>query len=180
MPHGLTMPLGEPVQATTLAALEQRIPQLAEPTELLELAAQLDLLGMQLAYEITRLAAQPELAAPLKPVLVRVPTVHARALLRAAERFDDLGSPKRAVYVLLEALRKAFEPATIAAAAEALTFSLDAHGQRAAAARVRELVTAPTDQGQTRRELRESFLAGLDELRAQIDWTALDDEPGTD
>lgn len=172
--------LGEPVQAATLAALEARIAQLAEPADLLALAAEIDQLGMQLAYEITRFAAQPELAAPLKPVLVRVPTVHTRTLLRAAERFDDLGSPKRATYVLIEALRKAFSSETIAAVAQALTFTLEAHGQAVAAAHVRALVTSRVDEAASRRELRARFLAGIDELPGLIDWNALDDEPGLD
>ncbi|MBS1121536.1 MAG: hypothetical protein H6Q90_3764 [Deltaproteobacteria bacterium] len=171
--------VAEPVQALILTALEDKISQLAEPSELLALASEIDQLGMQLAHEITRLASRPELAAPLGPVLVRVPSVYARTLLRAAERFDDLGSPKRSTYVLIEALRKTFEPATINTVAQALRFVLEAHGQPAAAERVRELVTM-LDERPSRRDARERFLAAIDELRDLVDWGALDDELGLD
>lgn len=170
---------GEPLQAGALAALERRIAELDDPAELLALATQIDQLGMQLAYEIRRYGAQSELAAPLKPVLLRVPVVHARALLRTAERYDDRGSPRRAAYVLIEALRKSFAVDALAAAAHALAFLLDAHGQPTAAARVRTLMTA--DGGGDRRAIRARFEAALDELRDRdIRWVDLDDEPQVD
>jgi hypothetical protein len=170
--------LGEPVQAGVLATLEAKIAQLAEPGELLALATEIDQLGQQLAHEIAELGAQRERAAPLASVLVRVPTVYATALLRAAERFDDRGSPRRAAVVLIEALRRVFDPAMTDTVVGALGFLLEANGERAAAERARDLVTAPAGDPAARREARARFLAGLDELRASIDWAALEDELG--
>ncbi len=183
--HPCRMPRVEdvsvPNQAATLTSLEDRIATLDEPAELLALATEIDELGVQLAYEISN-AAQPELAAPLAPVLMRVPGVRTRTLLRAAERYDDLGSPKRAAYVLIEALRRAFDAATIAEVAAALSFLLDANDQAVAAARLRTIVTLPGDPppGTSRREARDRLLAAIELLRESIDWTALDDELGTD
>jgi len=174
---------GEPLQAQALAALERRISELVQPEELLALATQIDQLGMQLAYEIRRYGARSELAAPLKPVLMRVPIVHARALLRTAERFDDVGSPRRAAFVLIEALRKSFAADALAAAAEALSFILEAHGQTAASIQLRDLMTSrgSPQAGSDRREVRAQFEVGLDRLRDHaIDWLALDDEPQVD
>lgn len=179
MAHSVCVTDHEPLQATALAALEQRIGELADPAELLALATAIDQLGMQLAYEIRRYGAGSELAAPLKPVLLRVPVVHARALLRTAERYDDVGSPRRAAFVLIEALRKSFSADTLATAAHALAFLLDAHGQPAAATRVRALMAEVGDGD--RRAIRARFEAGLDELRDRdIAWAALDDEPQSD
>jgi len=174
-------PAGDaPAPAARLAALDGRIDQLADPTALLALATEIDALGVELAAELRRFAAEPERIAPLRPVLARVPNVHARAALRAAELFDDAGSPRRAAYVLLETLRMVFDPDTIATVVTALLFTLDAHGQAPAAARLRELVTANAEPGASRREVRARFLAGLDALRAAIDWPALEDELGLD
>jgi len=170
--------VSEPLQATALASLEQQIATRDQPAELLALATAIDDLGRELALEIVRLAAQPELAAPLKPVLLRVPVVHTHALLRAAEKFDDAGSPRRAARVLIEALRKAIDANMVEVVSDALGFTLEAFAQHAAVAKVRSLVTAP--EGASRRELRARHLAVVDELPAVIDWTALDDELGVD
>lgn len=186
VPQAVVMPgetLGEPMQAATLAALDRRIAELTDPGELLALATEIDQLGMELAYEITRLGSTPELVAPLKPVLINVPKVHARALLRAAERFDDVGSPRRAAYVLLEALLKSFDPDTINVVNDALSFILEAHGQTEAAGELRALVAARADHraaGADRRQLRAQFVAAVEALRARIEWHALEDEPGVD
>lgn len=169
--------VGEPLQATALAALEERGRQLSEPTELLALATQIDELASQLAHEIASHAADSPLAAPLAPVLRRVPAIRAHVLLRAAERFDDRGSPRRAALVLVEALRRAFG-AEVTSIAEALTFTLEAHGQLGAARLVGALIT-PRDGGD-RRAQRAQLLEALDALTGVIDWSALDDELGTD
>jgi hypothetical protein len=164
---------GESLHATRLAELERQIDERDQPDELVALATAIDELGRELALEFTLVAAQPELAAPLRPVLLRLPAVHTRALLRAAEKLDDAGSPRRAARVLIEALRKALDARMVEVVAGALVFTLEAFAQREAAARVRALVTAePTA---SRRELRARYLAVVDELPALIDWSALDD-----
>lgn len=168
----------DPIEAATLEALEARGQQLSDPGELLALATQIDELAARLAHELASHAASPELAAPLKPVLLRVPTVRARVLLRAAERFDDRGSPRRAALVLIEGLRRAFGSDVLTSLAEALTFSLDAHGQTAAARLLGTLVTPPDGSAADRREQRARYLATLDALTAAIDWSAFDDELG--
>ena len=89
--------------ASALAELEKEIETRDQIAELLALATAIDALGRTLAIEITRLAAVPEQATPLKLVLLRVPSVHTRALLRTAEKLDDAGSPRRATRVLLVA-----------------------------------------------------------------------------
>jgi hypothetical protein len=116
---------------------------------------------------------------------MRVPMIYGRALVRAAEKFDDLGSPKRAAYVLFEALRKAFDPEVIASVASALSFILDAHGQGTAAQRLSDLVAIREEQraaGTDRKEVRAQFSAALEELRDRgVDWPALaDDSPQFD
>jgi hypothetical protein len=163
--------------ADELAALEAQIDARVEAADLLALATEIDELGRRLATELAGLLVQPERAAPLKPVLLRLPAVHTRALLRAAEKLDDAGSPRRAARVLIEALRKAFDANLVDPVADALAFVLDAFAQRDAAARLREL-TAPSELG--RRELRARHLAIVDELPSLIEWSALDDELGFD
>jgi hypothetical protein len=163
--------------ADELAALEAQIDARVEAADLLALATDIDELGRRLATELAGLLVQPELAAPLKPVLLRLPAVHTRALLRAAEKLDDAGSPRRAARVLIEALRKAFDANMVDTVADALAFVLDAFAQRSAAARLREL-TVPSELG--RRELRARHLAIVDELPSLIEWSALDDELGFD
>jgi len=76
--------------------------------------------------------------------------------------------------------REGLTPELVATVVTALVFMLDAHGQAPAAARLRELVTASAEPGASRREVRARFLAGLDALRAAIDWPALEDELGLD
>ena len=173
--------LGDPARVAELAALEVRIDQLAEPEMLVALASQIDTLGMQLAFEISRHAHDAAHVAPLKPVLIRVPEVHGRALVRAAEKFDDLGSPRRAAYVLFEALRKAFDPDVIVAVSAALAFILEAHEQGTAATQLRALVTTREDQraaGIDRKEVRLQFASALEQLRDRgVDWNALADDP---
>ena len=173
--------LGDPARVAELAALEVRIDQLAEPEVLVALASQIDTLGMQLAFEISRHAHDAAHVAPLKPVLIRVPEVHGRALVRAAEKFDDLGSPRRAAYVLFEALRKAFDPDVIGSVSAALAFILDAHEQGTAATQLRALVSTREEQraaGVDRKEVRIQFASALELLRDRgVDWTALADDP---
>lgn len=169
--------MSDPVQATRLAALEARLSTLDDPGALIALATEIDDLGRRLALEIVGLADR-ELAAPLEPVLIRVPIVHTRVLLRAAEKLDDAGSPRRAARVLIEALRKAIDANLVEPVAQALAFTLDATGQRETAARVLSLATV--DPAASRREWRARYLAAVDELPDRIDWLALDDELGVD
>ncbi|MGE3460099.1 MAG: hypothetical protein AB7O24_33625 [Kofleriaceae bacterium] len=165
-------------QEAALTALEEQIDALEHPSELLVLSTKIDDLGRQLALELQRLALEPARMAPLKPVLLRVPVVHTRALLRCAEKLDDLGSPRRAVRVLLEALRKAFDANMVELVVDALVFTLDAFEQRAAAARLRALLEPLPDA--SRREARVRHMGIVDELIALIEWAALDDELGYD
>ena len=176
---------GDPARAAELAALEERIATVDEPDALVAIATQVDTLGMELAFEISRHAHDEAHVAPLKPVLMRVPMLYGRALVRAAEKFDDLGSPKRAVYVLFEALRKAFDPEVIASVTTALSFVLDAHGQGTAAQRLSDLVAVREEQraaGMDRKEVRAQFSAALEQVRDRaVDWSALaDDAPQFD
>jgi hypothetical protein len=174
-------PVADPARALELASLESRIADLEDPEVLVAVASQIDKLGMQLAFEISRHAHDADHVAPLKPVLMRVPSIYGRALVRAAEKFDDRGSPKRAAYVLFEALRKAFDPALIASMMDALAFVLEAHEQGAAAVQLRALVIRREAQraaGVDRKDVRTQFAAALEQLRDRaIDWTALTDEP---
>jgi hypothetical protein len=167
----------EPLQGTRLAALEDQIATLEHPGDLLALATAIDDLGRQLALELMRLVDQPDVAAPLKPVLIRVPVVHTRALLRAAEKLDDAGSPRRAARVLIEALRKSLDANLVDTVASALAFTLQASGQHDVAARVLAIAIDPPT---SRREWRARSLAVIDELPGLIDWNALDDELGLD
>jgi len=164
--------------ATTLAELEAQIDQLDQPTELLMLATSIDQLGRQLAQQLTQLIAEPARAKPLEPILLAVPAVHVRALLRAAEKLDDAGSPRRAARVLLEALHHAFNADKVAQVADALGFTLVAFEQRAAADKL--LALASLDPALPRRERRARHLALIDELAEAIEWAALDDELGYD
>jgi hypothetical protein len=165
--------------AATLAALELRLVPDATAEELVALVDEIDVLGRLLASELARGSLVPAEITRLEAVLLDVPGVRARALMAAAERYDDRGSPRRAVYVLLDALRTAFDPELVTSIAEALTFTLEAHGLTEAATRVRALVMAP--RGAERRAARTRFLAELDALRADgIDWTLLDDESPLD
>ncbi|MGE0402142.1 MAG: hypothetical protein AB7T06_35905 [Kofleriaceae bacterium] len=164
--------------AGALTALEEQIDGLEHPSDLLVLSTKIDDLGRQLALELQRLALEPARMAPLKPVLLRVPVVHTRALLRCAEKLDDLGSPRRAVRVLLEALRKAFDANMVEMVVDALVFTLDAFEQRAATARLRALLEPLPDA--SRREARVRHMGIVDELIALIEWAALDDELGYD
>ncbi len=171
----------DPARALELASLESRIADLEDPEVLVAVASQIDKLGMQLAFEISRHAHDADHVAPLKPVLMRVPSIYGRALVRAAEKFDDRGSPKRAAYVLFEALRKAFDPAVIASMMDALAFVLEAHEQGGAAVQLRALVIRREAQraaGVDRKDVRTQFAAALEQLRDRtIDWTALADDP---
>lgn len=164
-----------PVQAEQLARLEARLATLDDPGALIALATEIDDLGRRLALEIVQLG---DASAPLRPVLFRVPVVHTHALLRAAEKLDDAGSPRRAARVLLEALRKAIDANLVESAATALAFTLDAAGQREASARVMALVTP--DPAASRREWRARYLTTIDELAETIGWAALDDDLGTE
>ncbi len=163
-----------------VATFELRIPQLSEPSELLALATELDRLAMQLAHQVARYAPDSAEVASLKPLLLRTSAAYGKALLRTAERFDDLGSPKRAVYVLLEALRKAFDPQLIASVAASLSFTLEANGQAAAATRLREILSERADRraaGVERREIRSQFTVAMEDIRDRlIEWTMLDDD----
>lgn len=169
----------DPARAAELAALEEQVETLDDPHLLVALATRMDTLGMQLAYEISRHAHDAAHIAPLKPVLLRVPALYGKTLLRAAEKFDDQGSPRRAAYVLFEALRKAFDPDVITAVASALSFVLEAHGQSKPAQTIRALLTEREDRraaGVDRREVRTQFSAALEALRdGGVDWDALDD-----
>ncbi|MBA3453238.1 MAG: hypothetical protein H0T42_09120 [Deltaproteobacteria bacterium] len=171
--------LADPARAAELAALEAQAETLTDPDLLVALATQIDGLGMQLAYEISRHAHDEAHIAPLKPVLMRVPALYGRTLLRAAEKFDDQGSPRRAAYVLFEALRKAFDHDVITSVAGALSFVLEAHGQTTPAAKIRALLAERDEQrarGVERREVRTQFAAALETLRDRgVQWDALDD-----
>lgn len=173
--------VADPARALELASLESRIDTLEDPDALVAVASQIDKLGMQLAFEISRHAHDADHIAPLKPVLMRVPAVYGRALVRAAEKYDDGGSPKRAAYVLFEALRKAFDPELIASMCDALAFVLEAHEQGPVAFKLRDLVRARAEQrasGMDRKDVRTQFASGLTELRDHgIDWNALADDP---
>lgn len=169
----------DPARAAELAALEEQVETLDDPHLLVALATRIDTLGMQLAYEISRHAHDAGHIAPLKPVLLRVPALYGKTLLRAAEKFDDQGSPRRAAYVLFEALRKAFDPDVITAVASALSFVLEAHGQAKPARTIRALLSEREDRraaGVDRREVRTQFAAALEALRdGGVEWDALDD-----
>jgi hypothetical protein len=172
--------LADPARTAELAELGDRVETVNDPDLLVSLAIQIDKLGMQLAYEISRHAHDEAHIAPLKPVLLRVPALYGKTLLRAAEKFDDQGSPRRAAFVLFEALRKAFDHDVITAVAGALSFVLEAHGQSAPATRIRTLLTERDTQrasGVDRREVRVRFSAALDELREGVAWDALEDAP---
>lgn len=169
----------DPARAAELGALEEQVETLSDPHLLVALATRIDTLGMQLAYEISRHAHDAAHIAPLKPVLLRIPALYGKTLLRAAEKFDDQGSPRRAAYVLFEALRKAFDPNVITAVASALSFVLEAHGQTKPARTIRALLTEREDRraaGVDRREVRTQFSTALEALRdGGVDWDALDD-----
>lgn len=171
----------DPARAAELDALAEQVDTLESPELLVALASQIDTLGMQLAYEISRHAHDAAHIAPLKPVLMRVPELYGKTLLRASEKYDDQGSPRRAAYVLFEALRKAFDPDVITAVAGALSFVLEAHGQGGPALAIRALLAQREDRrarGVDRREVRTQFAAALEELRDQgVEWDALDDVP---
>lgn len=161
-------------QAHALAALEAQLPTLEQPAELFALATAVDELGRRVALELQRLATDATRAAPLKPVLLRVPSVHTRVLVRLAEKLDDRGSPRRAARVLLEALRKAFDANMVDTVVDALGFTLEAFAQRAASARLRSLLEPAGALG--RREHRARYMSIVDELDTLVEWAALDDE----
>lgn len=167
-------------EAGLLEALVEQIDKRQAPAELLALATEIDQLGRQIALTMSQHAPGSELAAPLRPVLLAVPAAYAQTLLRAAEKYDDIGSPRRAVFALVEALRKAFEANMVAVVGDALAFTLEANDQPAGATRMREIMRAAEQQGMSRRELRERYLEQIAELHGRIDWNALEDEPGTD
>lgn len=176
--------LGEPAQAAQLAVLEQQLAEAAEPAALLALATEVDRLGGQLVSELARLRDQPELRSPLAAVLLRVQEVYAKTLLRTAERFDDVGSPRRGAYVLIEVLRRAIDPDVLAMTIDALAFTLEAHGQDVAATYVRGLAAlalpATGEDIPARRARRARYLDLIDTLPDHIAWTDLDDELGVD
>jgi hypothetical protein len=162
--------------ATRLAQLTAQIDKRDGAAELLALATAIDELGREVALEIAQDASA---AASLRPVLLAVAPAYTRALLRAAEKYDDMGSPRRAAFALVEALRRAFDAGNVDVVGAALIFVLDAGDQAAAAARVRDIVDGAGDTAVPRRELRKGYIGSIDELRALIDWGALDDEPTT-
>jgi hypothetical protein len=165
-------------RAHALTVLEQQVDLLQDPSELLALATQIEDFGRELALELQRLIAEPTRRAPLEPVLMKVPVVHTRVLLRCAEKLDDLGSPRRAARVLCEALRKAFDANMVATVVDALGFTLDAFDQRPASTRLRALMEPPAEA--SRRERRVRHMHIVDELLALIEWSELDDELGFD
>jgi hypothetical protein len=162
--------------ATALAELEAEIDQHDEPGDLVMLATTIDHFGRQLAQELQRVIAEPARADPLKPILLAVPAVHVRALLKAAQKLDDAGSPRRAARVLVEALHRAFDADKVSVVAGALGFTLVAFEQRAAADKL-ELLLA-LDPVTPRRERRARHLALVDELAEAIEWDTLDDKLG--
>ncbi len=163
--------------ASVLAELEQEIDKRDQVPDLLALATAIDALGRTLALELTRLGTDREARAPLELVLLRVPAVHTRALLRTAEKLDDAGSPRRAARVLVEAMRKAIDADLVEVVADALGFTFVAFAQHVATAKLHELLAI---EAPSRRERRQRHLAMVDELVAAIDWAELDDELGYD
>lgn len=160
--------------ATALAELEREIDARTQIDELVALATAIDALGRTLALEITRLGGDRDARAPLELVLLRVPAVHTRALLRTAEKLDDAGSPRRAARVLLIALRKAIDANLVDVVATALEFTFAAFDQHAASEKLRAVLAI--DPAMPRRERRHHHLALVDDLEAAIEWDALDDE----
>lgn len=157
-----------------LALLTAQIDQVETGPELLAVATRLDELGRDVAEAFTQ-----SRDAALRPVLLGIPRAYTQALLRAAEKYDDAGSPRRAVFALVEALGRAFDANMVAVVGGVLAFVLDANEQEEAASRTRVVVSATEDASVSRRELRQRFLASVAELREQIEWNALEDEPST-
>ena len=162
--------------AAELAELAAQIDQHDQPGDLLLLSTTIDHFGRQLAQELSRVIAAPALADPLKPILLAVPAVHVRALLRTAEKLDDANSPRRGARVLLEALHHAFDANLVEVVVEALGFTLAAFEQRTAADKLQAL--ASIDPNLARRARRGLHLALVEELADAIEWPVLDDELG--
>ncbi|MDB4963887.1 MAG: hypothetical protein JWP01_3886 [Myxococcales bacterium] len=159
-----------------LEQLARQVKDATEPTTLVSLATELDAFGRTVAQELAIRRDDPD----LRRVLVYVPTLQSQALLRAAEGFDDRGSPRRAVYVLFEALRTAFDASVITTISEALTLMLEANGQPSASATLRELLAAREQhraEGGKVGEVRARFSESVRQLRDSVDWGALAD-PG--
>lgn len=159
---------------STLADLEAQIDQHDDGGDLVILATTIEHFGRQLAQELQLALSDPARAEPLKPILLRVPAVHVRALLRAAEKLDDAGNSRTAARVLVEALHRAFDADRVEQVADALGFVLVAFEQRAASTTLETLLAL--DPALPRRERRQRHLELVDELADAIDWTALDDE----
>ncbi|MDX2093723.1 MAG: hypothetical protein SFX73_38145, partial [Kofleriaceae bacterium] len=70
--------------AEDLAVLEARIGATTDPDRLVALASDVEKIGARLALELSQ-AKDPAIAAPLKPLMMRVPSVAGRAMLAAAE-----------------------------------------------------------------------------------------------
>ena len=159
---------------STLADLEAQIDQHDDGGDLVILATTIEHFGRQLAQELQLALSDPARAEPLKPILLRVPAVHVRALLRAAEKLDDAGNSRTAARVLAEALHSASDADRGEQGADALGFVLVAFEQRAASTTLETLLAL--DPALPRRERRQRHLELVDELADAIDWTALDDE----
>ena len=160
--------------AAALAELDAEIDQHDQANDLVMLATTIDHFGRGLAQELQRVMAEPALADPLKPVLLAVPAVHVRALLKAAEKLDDAGSPRRAARVLVEALHRAFDADKTSLVADALGFTLLAFEQRAAADTLQTILAI--DPAMPRRERRARHQALVEQLAEAIEWDTLDDE----
>lgn len=157
--------------ATTLADLDAQTETYDTGSDLRIHATSIEHFGRELAQRLQRVQGDPAEAEPLKPILLAVPAIHVRALLRAAEKIDDEGSPRGAMHLLVEALHRAFDADRVPQVADALGFMLVAYQQRTAAEKLDALLSL--DPALPRRERRERHLDLVEQLTDAIDWGAL-------
>lgn len=157
--------------ATTLADLDAQTDQYDTGADLRIHATAIEHFGRELAQELQRSIADPAKADPLKPVLLAVPAVHVRALLRAAEKVDDEGSPRGAMHLLVEAMHRAFDADRVDEVANALGFVLVAYQQHTAATALNALLAIAPEL--PRRERRQRHVELVEQLERAIDWGAL-------
>lgn len=157
--------------ATTLADLDAQTDEYDTGSDLRIHATSIEHFGRELAQQLQRVHSEPAEADPLKPILLAVPAIHVRALLRAAEKVDDEGSPRGAMHLLVEALHRAFDADRITQVADALGFMLVAYQQHTAADKLDSLLSL--DPALPRRERRQRYLDLVEQLTGAIDWGAL-------